>query len=96
MNEVHTDTLASIVRRINRLQDMGVFPGCFSISNTGGKPSVFFINGGLEALPDGKRVFKSRDDDYWPWECTVKKDGIEYKVWLEKDDCWPIYLDFAA
>lgn len=96
MTDMNTETLAALTKRINRLQEMGVFPDCLSVSITGGKPRVFFINGGLESLPEGELVFKSRNDDYWPWEASVVKYGIEFSVWVEKDDCWALYLDFAA
>lgn len=83
------------VEVIRKLQEEGKLAGTVSIC--GYLPEVFMIGADRpEDLPAGEIRYKPRDCDEYPWEASTKVGDVRYYALIPADECWKLYLDFAA
>jgi len=94
--------LVAAVERIATLQREGKAPRTISISSIGvGEEDcytdVFLISVNTPAeLPEGNVEYKLRSGREYPWEAYVKVGSVKYYALIPEDECWKLYLDFAA
>lgn len=86
---------AKAVEVIRKLQEEGKLAGSVSIS--GYMPEVFMVSANKpEDLPVGEISYTPRNCDKYPWEASVTVNNIKYFALIPADECWKLYLDFAA
>ncbi len=95
--------LTKAVEIIHKLQDEGKVAGTVSVGGwryDGGKhyhSEVFMVSTNTTAgLPVGEISYTPRNCDQYPWEASVTVNNIKYYALIPADECWKLYLDFAA
>lgn len=83
------------VEVIRKLQEEGKLAGTVSVC--GYMPEVFMVSADKpEELPVGEIEYKPRNCDQYPWEASVMVGNVKYYALIPADECWKLYLDFAA
>ncbi len=98
--------LTRAVEVIHKLQEEGKVAGTVSVGGYGYtdegekrhyRTEVFMVSTDTpEGLPAGEISYTPRKGDDYPWEAAVVVNNIRYYALIPKDECWKLYLDFAA
>ena len=97
--------LTRAVETIHKLQAEGKVDGTVSVGGyrytdddgSHCRTEVFMVSTDTpEGLPAGKITYKPRNGQDYPWEASVVVNNIRYYALIPKDECWKLYLDFAA
>lgn len=94
MTEYVTKKLAEIANFLSDLREKGQLNGSIAFLEYGGKKEVYLISGeSVKDLPEGKVTYQEKPltEDY-PILASVEREGVTFKTYLEKDECWEAYL----
>ncbi len=51
----------------------------------------------IEGLPPGDIVYDGKGlTERYPYKASVKREEVEFYVYLHEDNCWPAYVSFNA